>query len=72
MSFLKGASSRWWNFRHFQHHAKPNILKKDPDVDVSYIFPLFVMGDKIPVEFGKKKKGFMPYQWQQDYFYLSK
>lgn len=68
--FIKGASSRWWNYRHFQHHAKPNMLKKDPDVDVTYLFPLFVMGDKIPVEFGKRKKGFMPYQWQQDYFYL--
>ncbi|CAL1543824.1 unnamed protein product [Lymnaea stagnalis] len=67
IGFMKGASSHWWNFRHFQHHAKPNLIKKDPDIEIAY---LFLIGDKLPVEFGKKKKGFMPYQWQQDYFFL--
>ena len=23
---LKGASCYWWNIRHFQHHAKPNVV----------------------------------------------
>ena len=23
---LKGASCYWWNVRHFQHHAKPNVV----------------------------------------------
>ncbi|XP_059174716.1 acyl-CoA 6-desaturase-like isoform X2 [Physella acuta] len=67
IGFMKGASSHWWNFRHFQHHAKPNLIKKDPDVEIAY---LFLIGDKLPVEFGKKKKGFMPYQWQHEYFFL--
>ncbi|NXS39526.1 FADS2 desaturase, partial [Balaeniceps rex] len=44
---LKGASAKWWNHRHFQHHAKPNIFKKDPDVNMLHIF---VLGDTQPVE----------------------
>ena len=24
----KAASADWWNFRHFQHHAKPNVVMK--------------------------------------------
>ncbi|KAK6165233.1 hypothetical protein SNE40_022196 [Patella caerulea] len=67
IGIMKGASSHWWNFRHFQHHAKPNIIKKDPDVQMAY---LFLMGDKMPVEWGKKKRGNMPYQLQHQYFFL--
>uniref|UniRef100_A0ACB8G2H9 Fatty acid desaturase 2 n=1 Tax=Sphaerodactylus townsendi TaxID=933632 RepID=A0ACB8G2H9_9SAUR len=44
---LKGASANWWNHRHFQHHAKPNIFKKDPDVNMLH---LFVLGNTQPVE----------------------
>ncbi|NWY22427.1 FADS2 desaturase, partial [Aphelocoma coerulescens] len=47
---LKGASANWWNHRHFQHHAKPNIFKKDPDVNMLHIF---VLGDTQPVEVRK-------------------
>lgn len=43
----QGASANWWNHRHFQHHAKPNIFKKDPDVNMLH---LFVLGDTQPVE----------------------
>ncbi|BFZ22003.1 hypothetical protein BsWGS_25042 [Bradybaena similaris] len=64
---LKGTSSHWWNFKHFQHHAKPNVIKKDPDISLSWVF---LIGDKLPVEFGKKKLGFMPYQWQHVYFFF--
>ncbi|KAK3083286.1 hypothetical protein FSP39_018599 [Pinctada imbricata] len=64
---LKAASSHWWNFRHFQHHAKPNILNKDPDVDIAY---LFVLGDRVPRAWGLRKKGFMPYNFQQSYFFF--
>ncbi|KAL8170055.1 UNVERIFIED_CONTAM: hypothetical protein K2H54_062554 [Gekko kuhli] len=49
---LKGASANWWNHRHFQHHAKPNILKKDPDVNMLH---LFVLGDTQPVECNENK-----------------
>ena len=32
LGFLKGLSPVWWNQMHYQHHAKPNVLDKDPDV----------------------------------------
>lgn len=66
-TFFQGASSHWWNFRHFQHHAKPNKLAKDPDVHMAY---LFLMGDELPKEWGAKKKGFMPYNFQHSYFFI--
>ncbi|XP_063293830.1 acyl-CoA 6-desaturase [Pelobates fuscus] len=64
---LKGASANWWNHRHFQHHAKPNIFKKDPDVNMVHIF---VLGDTQPVEYGKKKMKYLPYNHQHQYFFL--
>ncbi|PVD37650.1 hypothetical protein C0Q70_00248 [Pomacea canaliculata] len=47
INFLKGASSSWWNYRHFLHHAKPNRMRKDPDIRFDH---LFVLGKKQPVE----------------------
>ncbi|XP_026945622.1 acyl-CoA 6-desaturase isoform X2 [Sagmatias obliquidens] len=44
---LKGASANWWNHRHFQHHAKPNIFHKDPDVNMLHVF---VLGKWQPIE----------------------
>ncbi|PAA63300.1 hypothetical protein BOX15_Mlig033038g2, partial [Macrostomum lignano] len=64
---LKGASSHWWNFRHFLHHSKPNVAGTDPDISLPYIF---LLGDKLPVEWGRKRRGFMPYNWQHGYFWL--
>uniref|UniRef100_A0A8C4F354 acyl-CoA (8-3)-desaturase n=1 Tax=Dicentrarchus labrax TaxID=13489 RepID=A0A8C4F354_DICLA len=49
---LKGASANWWNHRHFQHHAKPNIFSKDPDVNMLHIF---VVGATQPVEASSTK-----------------
>lgn len=64
---IKGASSKWWNFRHHQHHVKVNVYKKDPDVT----FPImFLIGDLIAEHWGRMKKGIMPYKWQHIYFYL--
>ncbi|NXK23241.1 FADS2 desaturase, partial [Arenaria interpres] len=65
---LKGASANWWNHRHFQHHAKPNIFKKDPDVNMLHVF---VLGDTQPVEYGKKKLKYLPYNHQHEYFFLT-
>ncbi|NXK42371.1 FADS2 desaturase, partial [Piprites chloris] len=65
---LKGASANWWNHRHFQHHAKPNIFQKDPDVNMLHIF---VLGDTQPVEYGKKKLKYLPYNHQHEYFFLN-
>ncbi|KAM9807496.1 acyl-CoA 6-desaturase [Neosynchiropus ocellatus] len=64
---LKGASANWWNHRHFQHHAKPNIFSKDPDVNMLHVF---VIGSTQPVEYGIKKIRNMPYNHQHRYFFL--
>jgi len=67
IGFIKGASSRWWNWRHFRHHAKPNVIQKDPDVAYNY---LFMFGKKQPQYWGSRKRGFMPYNFQHLYWYL--
>uniref|UniRef100_A0A4W5M9J7 Fatty acid desaturase 2 n=1 Tax=Hucho hucho TaxID=62062 RepID=A0A4W5M9J7_9TELE len=64
---LKGASANWWNHRHFQHHAKPNVFSKDPDINSLHVF---VLGDKQPVEYGIKKLKYLPYHHQHQYFFL--
>jgi len=64
---VKGASSSWWNHRHFRHHAKPNIASKDPDIQ--YVW-MFQFGKSLPVSWGKKKLGFMPYQFQHLYWWF--
>ncbi|XP_028916596.1 fatty acid desaturase 3-like [Ornithorhynchus anatinus] len=66
MGHLKGFSAHWWNFRHFQHHAKPNIFHKDPDVTVA---PVFLLGES-SVEYGEKKRRYLPYNHQHQYFFL--
>ncbi|XP_006160859.1 fatty acid desaturase 2-like protein FADS2P1 [Tupaia chinensis] len=67
MCHLKGLSANWWNYRHFQHHVKPNIYPKDPDVDMG---PLFLLGDYQPVKYGKKKIKYINYEKQHLYFYI--
>uniref|UniRef100_A0A480WI54 Fatty acid desaturase 3 n=1 Tax=Sus scrofa TaxID=9823 RepID=A0A480WI54_PIG len=67
MGQLKGFSAHWWNFRHFQHHAKPNIFHKDPDVTVA---PVFLLGES-SIEYGQKKRRYLPYNHQHLYFFLS-
>ncbi|CAD5118501.1 DgyrCDS7196 [Dimorphilus gyrociliatus] len=64
---LKGASSHWWNFRHFQHHVKPNIHKKDPDITLPQVF---LLGDHLPREWGSQKRGKAPYNHQHNYFWI--
>ncbi|XP_063084288.1 acyl-CoA 6-desaturase isoform X1 [Cavia porcellus] len=64
---LKGASANWWNHRHFQHHAKPNIFHKDPDIKMLHVF---VLGEWQPLEYGKKKLKYLPYNHQHEYFFL--
>ncbi|KAF6103267.1 fatty acid desaturase 3 [Phyllostomus discolor] len=66
MGQLKGFSAHWWNFRHFQHHAKPNIFSKDPDVTLA---PVFLLGES-SVEYGRKKRRYLPYNHQHLYFFL--
>ncbi|XP_056013481.1 acyl-CoA 6-desaturase-like isoform X4 [Ostrea edulis] len=67
MGFTKGASPSWWNHMHYQHHAKPNVMGKDPDVRVDQ---LFVVGERMPVEVAKSNKSSMPYNQQHKYFFL--
>lgn len=65
MNTMKGASASWWNHMHYQHHAKPNVLDKDPDVRLDM---LFVVGDKM-AERNSHKKNSMPYDWQHRYWF---
>jgi fatty acid desaturase 2 (delta-6 desaturase) len=67
MCFTKGASCDWWNHLHYQHHAKPNVLHKDPDVRLE---ALFVLGETMPKRVAKEKKKSMPYNWQHRYFFV--
>lgn len=46
--FLQGAPASWWNHLHFQHHAKPNCFRKDPDVNMHPLF--FALGKTLSVE----------------------
>nr|XP_054750545.1 acyl-CoA 6-desaturase-like [Lytechinus pictus] len=64
-SGIQGVSASWWKYRHYLHHSKPNVIDKDPDIKME-IFLL--VGDTIPIEVAKSKKGFMPYQHQHRYF----
>nr|XP_034302423.1 acyl-CoA 6-desaturase isoform X3 [Crassostrea gigas] len=66
-STVQGASPSWWNHMHYQHHAKPNVMGKDPDVRVDQ---LFVVGEKMPLEVAKSKKSNMPYNQQHKYFFF--
>jgi len=53
---------------HYQHHSKPNVIGKDPDVRVDQ---LFVLGEVIPVETAKTQvKVTMPYNSQHMYFFV--
>ena len=67
MNFTKGASRSWWNHLHYQHHAKPNVLHKDPDVRLD---ALFVLGEEMPKRVAAEKKRSMPYNWQHRYFFI--
>lgn len=67
ISHLKGASRGWWNWRHFEHHAKPNVVRKDPDVSFPY---LFVLGDRLAAKWAKSNKAFMPHSIQHIYWWL--
>ncbi|KAM5291884.1 acyl-CoA 6-desaturase-like [Ctenodactylus gundi] len=67
MGHLKGASATWWNHRHFQHHAKTNVLYKDPDLRVA---DLFVLGERQPLVFGRQKVKHLPYNLQHGYLFL--
>jgi len=66
MNLLKGASTSWWQHLHNQHHAKPNVIDKDPDVRVEAVF---VLGEEMPKRVAKKKQFSLPYNWQHCYFF---
>jgi len=67
MGFLKAASADWWNWRHYQHHSKPNVLHMDPDIKMAHFF---VIGDVIPIKWGEKRKGLPFYNWQHRYWFF--
>ncbi|XP_026538382.1 fatty acid desaturase 1-like isoform X1 [Notechis scutatus] len=65
---LKGGPMGLWNHMHNQHHAKPNCFRKDPDINTHPMF--FSLGKKLSLKLGKKKRKYMPYQYQHNYFIL--
>jgi len=67
MNMTKGASKHWWNHLHYQHHAKPNVVGKDPDVRLDKVF---VLGEEIPEMVAKTRKSSMPFNWQHRYFFI--
>ncbi|XP_054827208.1 acyl-CoA (8-3)-desaturase-like [Eublepharis macularius] len=68
LGVLKGGPPSQWNFMHNQHHAKPNCFRKDPDLNMHPL--LFTLGKPLSVELGRKKKKYMPYQYQHSYFFF--
>jgi fatty acid desaturase len=52
-NFLMGISYTWWTRKHNQHHAKPNHLTEDPDVD----YPMLAF---FPEQVGMRKRWAMP------------
>ncbi|XP_060119166.1 acyl-CoA (8-3)-desaturase-like [Heteronotia binoei] len=69
MGAVKGMAATWWNNLHFQHHAKPNCFRKDPDLNMHPI--VFALGKKLSAELGMAKKKFMPYNYQHKYFFIT-
>ncbi|RNA11075.1 fatty acid desaturase 2 [Brachionus plicatilis] len=70
MGFIKGASADWWTYMHNMHHAKPNVIEKDPDVRLE---PFFVVGTVEPrrraeKNVKQKKKNYYPFTIQQYLF----
>lgn len=51
---------------HNQHHSKPNVINKDPDVRLD---PFFAVGETIPKKLAEKQNSKIPYNWQQYYFF---
>ncbi|XP_032080806.1 acyl-CoA (8-3)-desaturase-like [Thamnophis elegans] len=68
IGILKGVPMSLWNHLHNQHHAKPNCYRKDPDLNAHPF--LFSLGKKLSLKLGKKKRRYMPYQYQHNYFAL--
>ncbi|KER19049.1 hypothetical protein T265_12033 [Opisthorchis viverrini] len=70
LGLTKGSSCHWWNYAHSQHHAKPNVIDKDPDIRWE---PMLVLGDVMPVRAASrhnKWKFHLPYEYQASYFFL--
>src|SRR5262249_45282436 len=49
-NLLLGMSGGWWVWKHNQHHAHPNLIDLDPDLDLPSM--------AASVELARRKKGF--------------
>uniref|UniRef100_A0A3Q0KLZ3 Fatty acid desaturase, putative n=1 Tax=Schistosoma mansoni TaxID=6183 RepID=A0A3Q0KLZ3_SCHMA len=70
LGLTKGASCHWWNHMHSQHHAKPNVIDKDPDTRLE---PIFVVGDNLLRRAASPESKWtwhFPYEHQHKYFFL--
>ena len=44
---LLGFSFNWWALKHNQHHAHPNVVGKDPDIDLGILAFSRIQGERI-------------------------
>ena len=66
LGFIKGGSVCWWNHLHNQHHAKPNVIDKDPDTRMK---PIFVLGEHQPRRTAEKDEKYLfPFNMQHYLF----
>jgi fatty acid desaturase len=53
-----GVSPSWWREKHNRHHAEPNSVEHDPDVD----FPMLAFSESQAASKGRIARGFVRYQ----------
>jgi fatty acid desaturase len=58
---IVGMSRDWWSSKHTRHHANPNRVSKDPDIEVDTIRFLEVDAEKVkgPMSFITRRQGWL-------------
>lgn len=60
---MSGYSFNWWNTKHNAHHAVPNVLSGDPDIDTHPILTWSEKDSKVKIEtLGFAKRLWLKYQ----------
>jgi len=58
-TLVAGMSLAWWNSKHNRHHAAPNQIDRDPDIDptVLHWYPVAVVHRSRPARFLRRHQG---------------
>ena len=58
-TLVTGMSVAWWNSKHNRHHAAPNQIDRDPDIDptVLHWYPVAVVHRSRPARFLRRHQG---------------